>query len=321
MNFTALLDTAIGLTLVYLGAALFVTIANESIAGIFNSRGKMLYGNVKTLLGQTGLDNLVQSSPIFKAMMRAEGQLRSYVDPQVLAQTLIGTVLGPNVAPASSPAQKPDLRSAIQRLPESDVKSVLWTLAQSADDSIDKLSKGLSHWIDRSLTVLGEGYKRRVQVLSFCLGLVMAIGFNIDTLWVTQRLYRDKELRESIAMAAEQFSDKTSREAFDRCRQMPPEQRMKTPECAPIEGMADAFAKRAETFGKLPIGWESAKQFRTYGLPSQEGGIASWFARVLGWLLTALAVSVGAPFWFDLLNRFVNIRSSIRKPSAETAQK
>ena len=36
-----------------------------------------------------------------------------------------------------------------------------------------------------------------------------------------------------------------------------------------------------------------------------------------GWVLTALAVSLGAPFWFDLLSRFVNIRSGGRPPKVE----
>ena len=35
----------------------------------------------------------------------------------------------------------------------------------------------------------------------------------------------------------------------------------------------------------------------------------SWL-KVLGWLLTAWAISLGAPFWFDLLNRFIQLRSS-----------
>ena len=34
--------------------------------------------------------------------------------------------------------------------------------------------------------------------------------------------------------------------------------------------------------------------------------------RILGWVLTALAISLGAPFWFDLLNKVTYIRSSIR---------
>ena len=34
----------------------------------------------------------------------------------------------------------------------------------------------------------------------------------------------------------------------------------------------------------------------------------------LGWLLTSIAVSLGAPFWFDTLNRFMNIRNAGRAP-------
>ncbi len=32
----------------------------------------------------------------------------------------------------------------------------------------------------------------------------------------------------------------------------------------------------------------------------------------LGWLLTAMAISLGAPFWFDLLNRLMVIRSTVK---------
>lgn len=40
-----------------------------------------------------------------------------------------------------------------------------------------------------------------------------------------------------------------------------------------------------------------------------------WPLKLLGWILTAAAVSLGAPFWFDLLQKIVQIRSSV-KPSA-----
>jgi hypothetical protein len=33
---------------------------------------------------------------------------------------------------------------------------------------------------------------------------------------------------------------------------------------------------------------------------------------VLGWLVTALALSLGAPFWFDMLNKFMVVRSTIK---------
>jgi hypothetical protein len=39
-----------------------------------------------------------------------------------------------------------------------------------------------------------------------------------------------------------------------------------------------------------------------------------FWAKVLGLLLTALAISLGAPFWFDLLNKVISIRAAGRSP-------
>ena len=39
-----------------------------------------------------------------------------------------------------------------------------------------------------------------------------------------------------------------------------------------------------------------------------------WFERILGWLITILALCLGAPFWFDVLNKFINIRSAGKSP-------
>jgi hypothetical protein len=41
----------------------------------------------------------------------------------------------------------------------------------------------------------------------------------------------------------------------------------------------------------------------------------------IGWLLTIVAVSLGAPFWFDLLQRLINIRGSGTKPDPKTGQR
>jgi len=66
----------------------------------------------------------------------------------------------------------------------------------------------------------------------------------------------------------------------------------------------------------IPLGWPAPK-------PDEKLG---WFERVwqqaspvlerpttyLGWLLTAIAVSLGAPFWFDMLNKIMVVRSTIK---------
>jgi hypothetical protein len=49
---------------------------------------------------------------------------------------------------------------------------------------------------------------------------------------------------------------------------------------------------------------------------------ANSFSKLLGWLITGLAVTLGASFWFDLLSKFMTVRSTIKpkltKPDKET---
>lgn len=41
-----------------------------------------------------------------------------------------------------------------------------------------------------------------------------------------------------------------------------------------------------------------------------------WWKVFLGWLITAIAISMGAPFWFDLLSRLMNVRNTKKEDPA-----
>ena len=42
---------------------------------------------------------------------------------------------------------------------------------------------------------------------------------------------------------------------------------------------------------------------------------------IVGWLLTAIAMTLGAPFWFDLLNQFMVVRSTIKPREKSEVEK
>jgi len=51
-----------------------------------------------------------------------------------------------------------------------------------------------------------------------------------------------------------------------------------------------------------------------------------WFwavvpAHLVGWILTAIAASLGAPFWFDTLNKFMNVRAAGTSPTEKGSDK
>lgn len=71
----------------------------------------------------------------------------------------------------------------------------------------------------------------------------------------------------------------------------------------------DAQAAVAQ-LATLPIGWTTGA---AHGWPDAP--------QIIGWLLTASAALFGAPFWFDLLQRVVQLRSTGPKPDAGGAKR
>ena len=58
----------------------------------------------------------------------------------------------------------------------------------------------------------------------------------------------------------------------------------------------------------LPIGWHQGDRAKAFA------DFPSALRTICGWILTALAASLGAPFWFDTLNKIVTIRAGGRAP-------
>lgn len=95
---------------------------------------------------------------------------------------------------------------------------------------------------------------------------------------------------------------------------------------AVAQARANYLASRARLDSmELKLGWTRDEAVRIGWIEadsSYQGSAPAWRApfnlpflgKVLGLLLTALAISLGAPFWFDLLNKVISIRGAGRSP-------
>lgn len=316
MSMTAWIDVAIGLTVIYLGASLFVTVINEYIAQALNLRGKQLCQSLLMLIDEPTVRSILTKNPAFKPFFDNDpGKAPSYVDPNVLARMLIGGLAAPSIA---GDAVK-QASEAIDKLPISNLKIQLQAIVRTAGSTSDALVAAVSDWVNRSLSMLGEDYKRKLQKISLGIGLALAIGFNLDTIALTKHLYHDKDSREAAVALGVQIAEKTSGETFKKCMELTPQNRKEEVSCKPLMGLVDAVQGRNASLSKLPIGWpipeihmqssDASSSFTSWSF--------TWTIRIVGWLLTALALSLGAPFWFDLLNKLVNVRYGMRKPDVK----
>jgi hypothetical protein len=170
-------------------------------------------------------------------------------------------------------------------------------------------------------------FKRHSQWVALIIGLILASLLNVDSVDLTLYLWREPSVREALARNAADF-DLTQSEL----------------EANPEEALQNF---RNQFVGlSLPIGWgftrvDSAAFYddqcqlfpgegQAFGLPVIGSNLcitppnpnnqANLAVKVLGILLTALAARQGAPFWFDILKRVVNLRSTGANPVEKEAK-
>ncbi len=313
MDLTVWVDVAIGITAVYLGASLFVTIINESISQVLSRRSKQLIADLKVLLDDPTVVSKLNEHPAL-APFFTKGKLgSSYVDTKMLAQQVIG---GLRLAAIATPTMQ-DIVASITAMSDSKLKNQLLTLSQTSSNDVEHFVQSVSGWIDSSLTMMGEQYKRWTQAYSLIIGLIIAIAFNVDTINITYHLYHDKQSREAITILATDLAKNTSKDQFDKCRVLISEEEMKKdPACTGVAGLLTSLRHQDGALGKLPIGWPSENEFDLRAFLERIG--KQKLTVYVGWLLTAFATSLGASFWFDLLNRLVNVRYGMRRPEVAT---
>ena len=330
MNLLLILDVLISLALVYLAASLFVTVANEYVAQFLQSRAKQLKSSLERLLDDDFLFDAIMNNPVVrdnevkksllnpvrllsffsKKFSANKISMVSYIDTNIAAKSIVGA-LG-----KGKTLDKDGLKAAIATMKDSYLRRALSGIATETGDDLKEFTTQLSAWLEKSLTNMGDVYKRTVQTHSIIVGMIIAVGLNINTLQITDELYHSSALRSSMVNIAEKFTQYETSD-IERCIKLDEEKRKDDPKCVKVYEIVSLINPKDNTIDiALPIGWKSWDQFIEQGIPDNcWESIRNTALNWLGWLLTALALSMGAPFWFDFLNKVVNIRHAMRKPT------
>lgn len=197
------------------------------------------------------------------------------------------------------------LRKALVNWPDSSVKQALLTLIDSAEGDINKARHNIETWYNSSMDRVSGWYKRRVQMITIAVGFLLAVALNADTIAIFKGLLNNPTLQNSLVAASGEYA-KTQQALADSSQ----------------ANAEDRFEKNIQKLNelRLPIGWDFEKPKQTgtvnsyltnynLAIPSTCWG---WFRKLIGLFITAMAISLGAPFWFDTLNRFMVIRSTVK---------
>src|SRR5215469_4607106 len=167
----------------------------------------------------------------------------------------------------------------------SPVPRTLELVMKNAGNNTAQELVNIEKWYSSTMDRVSGWYKRKVQLIIFALGLVISVGLNIDTISFAANLSNNSFLRASIVSAAQGAAATQSGAGF-----------------AGLQRIIEQIHPVA--------GWSAST------LPADFWG---WVVKIVGLLATTFAVSLGAPFWFDVLNKFISFRSSGPPPQTSTA--
>jgi hypothetical protein len=316
-----ILEVGIGLVFVYLILSLVVSAINESIVAVTGRRAVYLEKGIASLLGGT-LKDAFYDHGLVRAL-KQDGvllnRLPSYLNAKTFStvvQDLIGDLPMPaTLGPLSTDPRVNEFANKVSTLPTDAgtsllgraltgndavevgfLKQALSSLSSQAQSVVD-LRANIEAWFNETMDRVTGWYKRRTRAVLFVIGLILVSAVNADTLNLVNALWISPGIRASVVAAATKAveSDQSTSQAAD--------------------SVASALDNLQQL--QLPLGW--APKTATSDprrIPSQRG---EWIAKVVGLLITAAALTFGAPFWFDLLKKIVSLRSSGSPPAASPA--
>ncbi|WP_374652341.1 hypothetical protein [Dongia sp.] len=214
--------------------------------------------------------------------------------------------------------------------------------------SVEEAKVSLGKWYDTTMNRISGNYKRDSQQRLFWIGLAVALLLNVDSIAVTAQLLKSSGTRSALADLAATTLCTTTEDGID-C-ELPASA---APE--DLKQVKEAVSNAHVEMGRLadaglPIGyaclggvksganaltddlagaldscrgyWQQAAAVTTAADGSVTGVSFNWamfgelIFRIVGWLITAGAISFGAEFWFGLATKFINLRGSGPKPKA-----
>lgn len=326
-------DIVIGLVFIYLlysllGSLLLeITITNIGLRGFFLRKTifRMLNNNlIEFFYKHPMIKNLAVNS------LFSNENFPSYLDKSIFSKVLIDLLQGKDFS-------YNDRDTLVAKIQQSlDSGKTLWgnkeiqdetliifkSIWSESNNDVDKFRHLLEEWYENMMGYSMDSFKRFNQLILFFYGMAISVFFNLDTLKIAQNLQENPELRQQIVNRADAFvknhpnlkveleTNKKSIDALASEQVVSKDSLKKVAEAryVALQALSDSLTKQAIEISqeRLAVGWEGGfnKNFNWRSL--------------FGWLISALAISMGAPFWFDLLNKVMKLKSAVATSEKES---
>jgi len=336
------LDVFIGLAFFFFLLSIVCSAVNEAIATLMNYRAKDLEKGIAGLLDDKANVDAFYRDPRVRALFKPTrlwqkipglgrllswafgSKLPSYVPSRVFAHTVVdmftkptgkqkpvtaatgnlleratallaeaaGTPESTTEASPGPTSSKPVLNDFVLRLLQDAVDEAN-DVAVKADEKVAAFRSAVERSFDDTMDRVSGWYKRRVQLILFIVALIVAGAVNADSYAVGKTLWQNDAVRNSVVQQAIKTANSGSSAACAK-------------EGSAVQKAANCVSE-VKQLG-LPLGWSK---------DTSPDSLASGLGKVGGLLLTAFAVLLGAPFWFDALGKLAQLKGAGNKPAAK----
>jgi hypothetical protein len=286
------LDTALSLVLIILVFSVVTYIIQELIAVNLQLRGKMLYSAIEKLMDAKAFFAHAEIASLKKKKLR----LPSYIPAANFALAVMDLVVS---APGSEKTNNyfEDVRAGLSVYKDSNgnLSAVLKNLVDTSSD-IRELQHKLEQWYNSYMDRVSGWYQANTVKTIRVIAIGVTIFFNLNMITMTREIVNNSAIRSNMAAMAEGIA--AHPDLLPGVR--------KSADSLPANYTADQIAAIKKITSELsatslPLGWK-------------DHPIDFGIFTILGWLITAGCLSMGAPFWFNLLVQLVNLRRAGIKP-------
>jgi hypothetical protein len=341
--FSNYLELILGLVVIFALLSVLVSLLNELYRNFTRDRGKMMYAYVRKMLAdEHNLDitYLIFRHPLIDNSRKNDAHRPAFIEPKIFATAFIQTIgdLSTDVTYTHNsdgvytPVETRDadplrrFHASVNKMNAGPLKRTLLGMAERAGldpkDQYLALENEIIEWFNFQMKILTGEYQNKQRKSLLFFGFAITLFLNVDSLHLVHELRNDPALRTELNAKAQSISEEYKGVVEE----------LKKADEYGFSGNDEALMNKALTITselkavnnkienmELPVGY------------SRNSAPLSWFCRdknletayeirrnkptfmgvvfyVLGIIISGFSLSLGAPFWFDVLNKLVNLK-------------
>ncbi|MDJ0661987.1 MAG: hypothetical protein QNJ42_21250 [Crocosphaera sp.] len=328
MSLFGVLQVIIAIIFIYLTLSLLVSEIQEAWASFREFRAKNLKESIAILLGEMDenktLTNAIYETNRMKSLNQytstwvqqsQKSQGPSSISKEDFADAVLeylNTKLG---SVLTNGMQVRTIIDQIHRLNDKTLEPLL-NIAQSMklkkdDPDLEDFRKELERLFEKSEEKTIEVYKRNAKGVSFLIGFLLAMFLNVDFFYIVEKVAENPEVATSLTENAEKFlNENENTKVYQKYQEC-----LKTNSQNCQQEFLDVQKEFAASIPQTNL-----SEIFGWGTAIQNISTSQWLLKIPGWLISAIAMAMGAPFWFNALKKFLDVRNTAKpfeqKPTA-----